>query len=93
MYGTIRKKGLAILLTLAMAISFMPAMTMPVHAAGTTLSAGDNAFVMLNLDANPMTWAWVPLVDIESGTTIYFTDILPMMDGTELFEEECTYEN
>ena len=43
--------------------------------AQTTLAAGDIAFVMLNCNSSPqMTWAWVPLVDIASGTTIYFTD-------------------
>ena len=48
---------------------------LPVLGFGqTTLKAGDIAVVMQNLDANPMTWAWVPLVDISSGTIIYFTD-------------------
>ena len=42
--------------------------------AQTTLTTGDIGFVMLNLDASPMTWSWVPLVDISSGTVIYFTD-------------------
>ena len=40
----------------------------------TTLKAGDIAVVMLNVGPTPMTWSWVPLVDISSGTVIYFTD-------------------
>lgn len=51
-------------------LSFFPLLGM----GQTTLSAGDIAFVMFNNNVNPMTWAWVPLVDIESGTVIKFTD-------------------
>ena len=47
----------------------------PVLGLGqTTLVAGDIAVVMLNVGPTPMTWSWVPLVDISSGTVIYFTD-------------------
>lgn len=51
-------------------LSFFPLLGM----GQTTLTAGDIAIVMLNNNVNPMTWAWVPLVDISAGTTIYFTD-------------------
>ena len=56
-------------------LSLLVAFTIKIELnAQTTLSTGDIAFVMLNLDASPMTWSWVPLVDISTSTVIYFTD-------------------
>jgi VCBS repeat-containing protein/autotransporter-associated beta strand protein len=45
--------------------------------AGTTLSAGDIAVLGMNSDSvyPNQTWAFVPLVDLSSGTVIQFTDL------------------
>jgi len=77
MYGTIRKKVLSILLTLAMVISLMPAMTITANAA-TTLSPGDIVIVAINGDEDSPNYdkgfSFMPLVNLEAGTVINFTD-------------------
>ncbi len=71
MTKTIRKRFLSVILTLAMVISLMPALTLTASAGtgGTILEAGDIAFVGINTDGDD-DFAFLLLKDIEVGFCI-----------------------
>ncbi|MCV6636599.1 choice-of-anchor D domain-containing protein [Candidatus Albibeggiatoa sp. nov. NOAA] len=56
---------------IAMSIVFLP--IFHVYAAGTTLSAGDIVIIGVNAD-DPDEFSFIPLVNLEPGTEITFTD-------------------
>ncbi|HEY1131871.1 MAG TPA: PEP-CTERM sorting domain-containing protein [Roseateles sp.] len=52
------------------------------QAAGTTLANGDFAFTGLNVNTTVGGWSFVTFVDINAGTTIYFTDTNVLQTST-----------
>ncbi len=72
-------RATSIFLVIVLVLGMMPAalVSWPERAsAATTLLAGDIAVLGLNADSTypNQTWAFVPLVNISSGTVIHFTD-------------------
>ncbi|HPE15498.1 MAG TPA: IPT/TIG domain-containing protein [Oscillospiraceae bacterium] len=66
------KKLASFALTLTLLLSLLPAVTLPASAAGTSLGAGDIAFVGINSDGDD-DFSFVLLKDIAAGTSVYIT--------------------
>ncbi len=85
MVMNVLKKMAAAVMTLVMVIGLLPALTPPARADGTTLSAGDIAFVGLNSDGYD-DFSFLLLKDIMAGTSIFITD--KGWDDTTGFHDE-----